>query len=223
MFPIRDHAPLYSFPLMNYLIIFTNIAVFFIVISVPDPQKFTEMWGFVPAALASGEPRALLTLMTSMWIHGGILHIFSNIWFLHIFGDNIEDALGHGRYFLFYVLAGIISILSQFAADPRSTIPVIGASGAISGVAGAFFVLYRKTEIETIVFGIWGIVLLPATVFLGYWFLLQIFQGFGSLVDFANEGGVAWFAHIGGFITGYVFAKNTRNTRNKGFLTWTDP
>lgn len=220
---MRDNAPLYSFPFINYLIIFANIAVFFLEISAPDPQKFTEAWGFVPGSLISGNPRSFITMFTSMWIHGGVIHLFSNIWFLHIFGDNIEDALGHARYLVFYLLAGLVSILAQYAAAPESLIPVIGASGAISGVAGAFFVLFRRTKIKTLVIGIWGIVLLPATVFLGYWFLLQIFQGLGSLVAYANEGGVAWFAHIGGFIAGYAIAKINGVRERYGSLTADDP
>ena len=130
---------------------------------------------------------------------------------MHIFGDNIEDRLGHIRYLLFYLAAGVVAALSQYFLNPANTIPMIGASGAVSGIAGAYFVFYRKSGIEALVptfFGLFDIIELPAWFFLGYWFFLQVFNGLGSLVTFdINQGGIAWFAHIGGFIFGYLISK----------------
>ena len=136
------------------------------------------------------------------------MHIFSNLWFLHIFGDNVEDRMGHLNYLLFYILSGITAVFSQYFFSLGSNIPMIGASGAISGVAGAYFVFYPQGKIKALVptfFGFYDIVVLPAWFFLGYWFLIQLLSGFGSLVTFdINQGGVAWFAHIGGFLFGYI-------------------
>lgn len=211
MFPLRDSTPRKTFPFFNYLIILINIIVFLIQLSAPDFEKFVFTYGFIPARFHLLEPNSYPPLLYSIWLHGGFFHIISNLWFLHIFGDNVEDRLGHLRYLLFYLLAGIFASLTQYFLTINSNIPLIGASGAISGVAGAYFVFFRRSTVETLVpgfFGFFHIIELPVWFFLGYWFFIQVFSGVGSLVTFnISHGGIAWFAHIGGFVYGYYVAK----------------
>ena len=139
------------------------------------------------------------------------MHILSNMWFLHIFGDNVEDAIGHIPYLIFYIIGGIVSMLCQYAIAPNADVPMIGASGAISAVAGMYFVLYRRSSVKTLVilfFGLIDIVNIPVWLFLGYWFILQLFSGIGSLSSIdPHAGGVAYMAHVGGFVFGYFFAQ----------------
>ncbi len=211
MLPLRDSTPRRSFPIINYLIIFVNIFVFLIQLSAPSFDEFVYTWGFVPARFSPFEGEFYKYIFFSMWLHGGWFHLLSNMWFLHIFGDNVEDRLGHFRYLLFYISAGFAAALLQYIVSFESLVPMIGASGAISGVAGAYFALFKRSTIEALVpgfFGFWHIVELPSWFFLGYWFVVQLFNGLGSLVAFdINSGGVAWFAHIGGFLWGWWVAK----------------
>lgn len=156
-----------------------------------------------------------------MFLHGGFFHILSNMWFLHIFGDNIEDRLGHVRYIFFYIFAGFFAILAQYFLMTRSNVPLVGASGAISGVAGAYFVFFKRSQVKTLftLFFFWTIIELPSTIVLGYWFVMQIFAGIGSLASYStDQGGVAFFAHIGGFIFGYLFAKSIRDTAEHSLI-----
>jgi membrane associated rhomboid family serine protease len=149
----------------------------------------------------------LLTLLTCIFLHGGWMHFLGNMWFLFIFGDNVEDRCGHVGYLLFYLGCGVAASLAHYLAGPESTIPTIGASGAIAGVMGAYFVSYPRAMVQTLVplFIIWEILVLPAPLFLGIWFLLQFFQGTLSAGGVA-AGGVAWWAHIGGFVVGAAVA-----------------
>jgi membrane associated rhomboid family serine protease len=152
-------------------------------------------------------PANLLTIFTSMFLHGGWLHIIFNMWFLWIFGDNIEDYLGHFTYLIFYLLCGVAAAASQIALDPRSTIPTVGASGAIAGVMGAYVLLYPRAKVLTLVvlivfFTFWWI---PSWVFLGYWFLVQFLSA--SVSGHQANGGVAFGAHVGGFLTGLILIK----------------
>ena len=208
MFPISDIAPRRKFPFINYLIIIITVYVFFFQLTAPDFEKFIFEYGFVPSRFSFFDISSYKYIIYSIFLHGGFLHIFSNLWFLHIFGDNVEDRMGHLNYLLFYILSGMVAVFSQYFFNLGSNIPMIGASGAVSGVAGAYFLLYPRGKIKALVplfFGLYDIVILPAWFFLGYWFLIQIFSGIGSLVTFdINQGGVAWFAHIGGFLFGYI-------------------
>lgn len=212
MFPLRDSTPRRRFPLFNYLIIIFTIYVFFLQLTAPDFEEFIYQYGFVPSRFDLFNFDSYRYILFSIFLHGGWFHLLSNLWFLHIFGDNVEDKLGHIFYLLFYLLAGFAAVFSQLIFNLGSNIPMIGASGAISGVAGAYFVLFKRSRIEALVptfFGFYDVVELPAWFFLGYWFIIQLFSGFGSLVTFdINQGGVAWFAHIGGFIFGYWWARN---------------
>ena len=218
MLPLRDSTPRRSFPFINYLIIFVNIFIFLIQLSAPSFEEFVYTWGFVPARFSPFEGQFYKYIFFSMWLHGGWFHLLSNLWFLHIFGDNVEDRLGHLRYLIFYISAGFAAAFLQYVFALGSIVPMIGASGAISGVAGAYFVLFKRSKIEALVpgfFGFWHVVELPSWFFLGYWFVIQLFNGLGSLVVFdINTGGVAWFAHIGGFLLGYYVGKKITKIYN---------
>jgi membrane associated rhomboid family serine protease len=217
MFPLRDTVRSYTFPVVNWLFIVANAIVFLFEISL-SPQALNRfiltfalvpvrLHIFQPAALLQ-DPRPLVTLFTHMFLHGGWFHILSNMWVLYIFGDNIEDRMGSVRYFLFYILSGLVAALSQVLIAPNSTQPALGASGAIAGVLGAYLLLYPRSRVITLIllFFIPWFVEIPAIFFLGIWFITQLFSGISSLgVQTASMGGVAWWAHIGGFIFGMLF------------------
>ena len=211
MFPLRDSTPSRSFPFINYLIILINFLVFFIQLDAPDFERFVFEYGFVPVKYTPFDPSFYKYAFFSIWMHGGWFHIISNMWFLHIFGDNVEDRIGHFSYLLFYIFSGFAAVFLQYFVNMESVLPMIGASGAVSGVAGIYFVLFRDSRIKTLVMGFFGfvqIIELPVWFFLGYWFFIQVFSGLGSLVAYdMNQGGVAWFAHIGGFLWGYYVGR----------------
>ncbi len=207
MFPIRDSHPTTRTPIVNYLIIAINVFIFLLQITSGNLESFVYSYGFIPAQFNFFELSSYRAVLASMFMHGSLFHIISNMWFLHIFGDNVEDRFGHLKYVGFYLLAGLAATLTQYAFAPNSTIPMIGASGAVAGIAGSYFVFFRHSRVKTLValFVIWTVVELPATFVLGYWFLTQLLAGFGSLATTdPNQGGVAFFAHVGGFIFGYI-------------------
>ena len=212
MFPIRDLTPRRTFPIVNYLLIVLTIYAFYLQITATDFEAFVFKFGFIPARFNFFNLDSYKNILYSIFLHGGLFHIASNLWFLHIFGDNVEDRMGHISYLIFYILAGVVAVFVQLFFNWGSSIPMIGASGAISGVAGAYFVLFRHSRIESLVptfFGFYDIIELPTWFFLGYWFVIQIFSGVGSLVAYdINQGGVAFFAHIGGFIFGYLVSQS---------------
>ncbi len=185
-FPYSDDNVSSSKPYVTYALIAINIIIF--VISLTDFENIINAYGFKPGEFA------LITLLTSMFLHGGIGHIFGNMWFLFIFGDNVEDRLGKVKYIIFYLLAGLAATLAHFMMNVGSSIPSIGASGAISGVLGAYVVFFPKANVRSN-FG-----MIPAWVMLGLWFLMQFFG------VFAGEGGIAFWAHIGGFVFGAAVA-----------------
>src|SRR5258708_5164562 len=200
MIPLRDTQPSYSTPFATIAIIFVNALCFFFEISLDDFSRnhLIRVFGIVPAY------PALVPLVTSMFLHGGWAHILGNMWFLWIFGDNIEDVLGHGRYLIFYLLCGVLSSLSHVAATivfgGNPYIPSLGASGAISGVLGAYVLLFPFRRVTVILFRILTDV--PAWVALGIWFAFQLISGIGMLGGGTQAGGVAYAAHIGGFVFG---------------------
>jgi membrane associated rhomboid family serine protease len=191
-------------PYVNWAIIGICVAVFGYQLFLPPAQleAFFFQFGAVPAEIA--QFRDLYTLLTSMFLHGGWAHIIGNMVFLFVFGDNIEDAMGHLSYLLFYLLCGILAALAQVLLNTSSEIPMIGASGAISGVMGAYVVLFPHGRVRALVFfGYFGqVVLVPAWVMIGLWFALQLFSGFVSLGAAGDAGGVAFWAHVGGFVAG---------------------
>jgi hypothetical protein len=211
MIPLRDTIPSTKYPVVNTGIIIVNVAVFCIQHFYINNEAFIYAYGLVPVrytdpSLFSGIPLGfqLFSLVSFMFLHGGFWHLLGNMWSLYIFGDNIEDKLGHVRYLLFYLLCGLSSGLFHLVLNLHSQIPVIGASGAIAGVMGAYFVLFPKSRILTFIpiFFIPWFMEIPAFVFLGFWFLLQVFNATTSA-----SSGIAWFAHIGGFIAGILLLK----------------
>jgi membrane associated rhomboid family serine protease len=202
MIPLRDVIPSRTTPFVTLTIIALNAAAWLFEISLPPDvlPGFLRAYGVVPAAVR------VPTLVTSMFLHGGWSHVIGNMWYLWIFGDNVEDRLGHGRFIVFYFLCGIAAALGQVWMDPTSTLPTIGASGAIAGVMGAYFVLYPKSRVLTLIPLIifWEIIELPAIFLLGFWFVLQLVSA-GTLAGSANVGGgVAFAAHVAGFVTGLI-------------------
>ena len=235
MIPLKDTTPRRSFPIATTLLIAANILVFLYQITLPPPASaaFIRMYALTPdqiqMALLGQHPsleQASLPLLTSMFLHGGFLHILGNMWFLWIFGGNVEDRLGSGAYLLFYIVCGLGSGISQLLFSWGSHVPSLGASGAISGVLGAYVVFFPGSRILTLVplFIIWFTARLPAFIFIGLWFLAQFLSGIGSLgaQGTANTGGVAWWAHIGGFLLGVFLARSVggRRPASKGRTDW---
>ena len=214
-FPYKDDNPRVLFPFVTFGIITLNVLIFIgqFWISGNDPaigKSLVYMYGFVPAEFNP------LTIFTSMFMHGGFAHIIGNMWFLYIFGDNVESILGHVKYFIFYLACGIGAALAQFFVEPASQVPMIGASGAVAGVLGAYMIRFPKARVHVLAVIIIFITtfVVPAQIVLGLWFLMQLSGGLGSLgVD--TTGGVAWFAHIGGFIIGVTSLKYFQNFRIK--------
>ena len=212
MFPIRDNIPSRRIPVVNYLIVVINVVVFFNEIRLEDIgslHEFLNAYGLVPARFFDAPALYFPDILTSMFLHGGWAHIISNMWFLLIFGDNVEDALGHVRYIFFYLLVGVGAAAAQLAANPAGTLPMIGASGAIAGILGGYFVLYPKARVLAAVpiFYFIRLIEIPAFFFLGIWFLMQTINGLGALSMEAvrgEMGGVAWWAHAGGFAAGFA-------------------
>ena len=201
MIPLRDTQRSYSTPFVTMLIIAANAAAFLFELSL-DPWSRNHLiatYGLVPAQLHA------VSFLTSMFLHGGWLHVIGNMWFLWIFGDNVEDILGHLQYLLFYVLCGLAASAAQMALNPGSWVPTIGASGAIFGVMGAYLVKFPHSRILALV--LIFVFEVPAAWFLLYWFILQVFNGAGALESSHANLGVAWFAHVGGFLAGIVLGK----------------
>ena len=223
MFPIKDDQPRYSTPYVNWFLIGLNLLIYFFqfVQQVQDPRSadlFDRQFGEVPAHLAAflaGSHRysleaVVLPFFTSMFLHGSWMHVIFNMWGLYIFGDNVEDYLGHFNYLTFYIFAGLIAMATQVAIYLHSNIPTLGASGAIAGVMGAYLVLYPRARVLTWIFELLFVVVwLPAWVILGYWFVLNVLTGTeaASRLHRQNMGGVAVWAHVGGFIAGMVMIK----------------
>ncbi|HKC58123.1 MAG TPA: rhomboid family intramembrane serine protease [Vicinamibacterales bacterium] len=201
MIPLRDIIPSRTTPVVTIALIVVNVLVFLYELSLGrGVDAFTLYWGLVPAAFS------WVTVLTSMFLHGGILHVAGNMLYLWIFGDNVEDRMGHGRFLVFYLLCGVAAALAQTITAPDSLVPMVGASGAIAGVMGAYFVLYPKSRIVTLVplFFFFQIIEVPAILFLGIWFLMQFVSGLGSIVTVAarSTGGIAFWAHVAGFVAG---------------------
>jgi membrane associated rhomboid family serine protease len=220
MIPLRDDVPSRTTPYVTYTLIAINTMVFFYELSLGARlEQFTAMFGVVPAAYFTGEDTFLHSMLawtfadhivpifTSMFLHGGWVHLFGNKLYLWIFGDNVEDRLGHLRYLVFYLLCGLLGALAHIYMSMGSEVPTIGASGAIAGVLGAYVMLYPKARVAVLffVFFFVDVIWLPALVVLGGWFVIQFFNGTMSLSsDAATAGGTAYWAHIGGFVAGAV-------------------
>ncbi len=213
MIPFKDDNPTRTVPYITIAFIVMNVIVYFIQLtSVADPRTIVYSFGAIPHFLltfSSTQPISPMgTVFTSMFMHGGLLHIGTNMLFLWIFGNNIEDQLGHIKFIIFYLLCGVLAAYSHALSGPSSMIPMIGASGAVSGVLGAYLLLFPKARVHTLIFlGFFiQVVRLPAVFVIGFWIVIQFINGLVSK-GAANNGGVAWFAHIGGFIAGMVLIK----------------
>jgi membrane associated rhomboid family serine protease len=212
MIPLRDVIPSRTTPFVTIGLIALNVLAFGFELSLSPGarQVFLRDYGVVPADFAWS------TLVSSMFLHGGWLHIIGNMWYLWIFGDNVEDRMGHGRYLVFYLLAGAVAGLAQVVVNVESGIPTIGASGAVAGVMGAYFVLYPRSRVLTLIplFIFIEIIEIPAVFFLGFWFLMQLFSGAGSIAHTSGSGGIAFWAHVAGFLVGlgavFVFRRPER-------------
>jgi membrane associated rhomboid family serine protease len=203
MLPISDVIPSRTVPFVTIGLIVINVLVFLYQLMLPSEllEAFVRQYALIPAWFSWP------SVFTSMFLHAGFLHVAGNMLFLWIFGDNVEDRLGHARYLVFYLGAGVVAALAQLMIDPFSKVPMVGASGAIAGVMGAYIVLYPQSRILTAVFVLifFDIVEIPAIFFLGLWFLMQLLSGIGSLgPTSAAGGGTAFFAHIGGFVSGLI-------------------
>lgn len=240
MFPLRDNIPSRTTPYVNYAMMAICTLVWLSQVMLPDGEGMIERWGMIPQrvhrpdepvvvsapvavqtpagvrvvtreqTLANSVVPPIFTLLTCVFLHGGWLHFVGNMWFLFIFGDNVEDRMGHWGYALFYLAAGVAASLAHLAFNSNSPIPTIGASGAIAGVMGAYFVLYPKAQVMTLIvlFIFIDVIVLPAPLFLGIWLAMQVFNVFdlaGTLAG-APSSGVAWWAHIGGFLAGMAVA-----------------
>ncbi len=214
MIPIRDENPTRSVPFVNFTLIGVNVAVWLVeVLLISSGASWViPGYGVVPARIADDPAGEAFTVLSSMFMHGGWEHLGGNMLFLYIFGDNVEDALGHARYILFYLACGVAAALAQILIDPGSPIPMVGASGAIAGVLGAYLVLYPRAPILVVnpIFPLWfvfGLFLeFPAWLVVGEWFLWNLFRGVATLGvgSVGGVGGVAFFAHLGGFVLGLL-------------------
>jgi membrane associated rhomboid family serine protease len=214
MIPLRDSSRSQTFPLVNYTLIAANLVAFLWQVSLgPRLEKAFFLYGLVPIRYSDPAVAAhftgleqLLPFLTSMFLHGGLLHLVGNMWSLYLFGDNVEDRLGHFRYLVFYLLCGLAAGLTHLFTNWNSSVPTIGASGAISGVMGAYLILFPGARILTVlpIFFFFQLIEVPAFLFLGLWFLMQVLSAGASS---GQAGGVAWWAHVGGFVAGMLLLK----------------
>ena len=209
MIPLYDTLRPRRFPVVNVLLIAFNALVFLyeLTLSPAALDRLTRVWGLIPAQWIAHPLAAWGTLFASMFLHGGWFHIVSNMWVLYLFGDNVEDRLGRARYLVFYLLGGLAAALLQVFVSPASEIPMIGASGAIASVLGAYLILYPFARVASLVpvLFIFTIIEIPAVIFLLFWLLLQLFSGWLALRGAAGSG-IAWWAHVGGFVFGMAAA-----------------
>ena len=233
MIPLRDENPSLRTPMVTRTIIVLNVIAFIYELMLgPQLRDLFFAWGLVPAritAALAGETSlvpAALTAFTSTFLHAGWLHLIGNMWYLWIFGDNVEDRLGHGRFLLFYVAAGLASGVLHFVANGDSRIPTVGASGAIAGVLGAYLTLFPRARVITLVPFIvfFQVMALPAVVVLGLWFVFQFFSGAMALAytSSSQTGGTAWWGHIGGFVFGLLFGKLLALRQPAPSRAWTE-
>ncbi len=222
MIPLRDVNPRHTTPFVNYGLLFANVVVWFwqLLAAEPGTSWVVAAYGLVPARALADPPGEAFTVLTSMFMHGGWAHLGGNMLFLYVFGDNVEDALGHKRYITFYAVSGLGAALAQIVVDTTSAVPMVGASGAIAGVLGAYLVLYPRAPV--IVFNpilpLWFLIgvfpVFPAALVVGEWFLWNLLGGFGSLSQ-ASGGGVAFFAHLGGFLAGLLLVRPLMRGRSR--------
>jgi len=219
MFPVGDdNTQRRTFPVVTFALIGLNVLFFLVELSGGD--QFITDWAFIPARFAENPETNAVTIFSAMFMHGGWLHLFGNMLFLWIFGDNVEDRFGHPKFLIFYLLAGIAATFAQFAVSPGSGVPNVGASGAIAGVLGAYILMFPKSRVNVLVGR--QIVAMPAFVVLGLWIALQLVSGVGTIGytdESADVGGVAYMAHIGGFVAGLLMTFLFRGSSDSGTVT----
>ena len=227
MIPLRDIIPSRTTPIVTISLIALNVVVFVYELTLGRAvDAFTLYYGLIPAAFS------WINVFTSMFLHGSFMHVAGNMLYLWIFGDNVEDRTGHGRFLVFYLLCGVAAALAQTITTPDSTVPMVGASGAIAGVMGAYFLLYPRSRIVTLIplFFFFQVVEVPAIAFLGIWFLMQFLSGVGSIVSNVGRGngaggamgGIAFWAHIAGFVTGITGVALFRRPERQRVEWWHD-
>lgn len=210
MLPIGDdNRGRRGIPIVTYALLAANILVFLLQMAGGD--AFTERWAFVPARFQANPLGEAITILSSMFMHGGLLHIASNMLYLWIFGDNVEDRFGPVKFLIFYLLSGLAAVFAQYIINPGSPIPMVGASGAIAGVLAAYLLMFPQGQVRVLMGR--GVIPLPALIVIGLWFVLQLFSGFGSLSSTGDGGGVAYWAHIGGFLAGLALTVLMGGTR----------
>ncbi len=210
MFPIGDdNSSRRIVPVVTYALIALNVLFFFIELNGGEP--FIRQWSVVPSRLVADPAGDFPTLFTSMFMHAGWLHLFGNMLYLWIFGDNVEDSFGHAKFLIFYLVCGIAAIFAQLVFNINSTVPNLGASGAIAGVLGAYILLFPRGHVRVLMGR--AVVPMPALVVIGLWIVLQLVSGVGSISNAAETGGVAYMAHIGGFFAGLILTFVMRATR----------
>lgn len=210
MFPIRDSKTSGQFPFVNLILIIANIYFFTAELLAPDIELFIAQYALIPSSVNFLDINTLKPFVTSLFLHAGFLHILSNMWFLWIFGDNIEARIGHLKYLFFYIFCGVTASLAQYFFIADTSIPMMGASGAIAGVLGSYLRFFPHNKVDTIVpiFGLPIILAIPASFILVYWFFSQAFNGVAAvLVNTAATGGIAYIAHIGGFVAGIFICR----------------
>ena len=213
MFPIGDdNSSRRTVPLVTYALIALNVLFFFIELTGGD--AFIEKWAFVPSRFLANPGADFLTLFTSMFMHAGWLHLGGNMLYLWIFGDNVEDRFGHLKFIIFYLLCGLAATFAQLAFSLGSNVPNLGASGAIAGVLGAYILLFPQGKVRVLQGQ--QVIQVPALIVIGLWIVLQLFSGFGSIAGAAQTGGVAYMAHVGGFIAGFVLTFLFRGKSTSG-------
>ena len=228
MFPLWDEMPTRKMPVVTIIFIIINALVYYYQsFVVADSIQFIYAYGLIPYELSQrvdlipyGPSPIYLTVITSMFMHGGFVHLFGNMLYLWIFGNNIEDYLGKLGFTVFYFLAGILAAIGQILVSPQSNVPMIGASGAVAGVLGAYFILFPKSRITTLIFfGFFiRLIKMPAVFVLGLWIVFQLFYGLSNLSLQGANSGIAWFAHIGGFVGGIILIKLFMPGKKYSFL-----
>jgi membrane associated rhomboid family serine protease len=207
MLPLGDdNSARRTTPVVTYALIAINVLFFLVELTAGD--AFINRWSVVPRELLANPAAEFITIFTAMFMHAGWLHLGGNMLYLWIFGDNVEDRLGHAKFLVFYLLCGIVAFFAQALVDPSSNVPNLGASGAIAGVLGAYLIMFPGERVNVMMGR--GVIPMPALVVIGFWFLLQLFSSFGVM---SSEGGVAYMAHVGGFIAGLVLAVLLGGTR----------
>lgn len=221
MLPLDDTVRTGKFPFWVFLFIAANIYIFFLEITSPNPESFISKYALIPTLVDFANYETLIPFITSQFLHGGFLHILSNMWFLWIFGDNVEGKSGFLIFPFLYLISGALGAFIQFLFMPDSSIPMLGASGAIAGVLGAYFAWFPHHQIKTLIpiIGFPAIINIPASIMLFYWFATQIFAGSTTAaITTSDIGGVAYFAHIGGFVSGWILAKLISPTKTQPSL-----